>query len=239
MKRFYTQVATQHDAQQGGFVVTLDDKPIKTPLKTLLLSPSQLLAEAIATEWEEQENDISPNDMPLTQILSTCIDRVAGREEEIKAEALSYFETDLLYFRADTPDELVTHQEQLWNPWTKWGEETFGPLPQPTQSLLVPVMPAQTKENMRGYLDALSTEQLTVHNLVTGMAGSCIMACAFIQGKIDTENLLRIMHCEEDFFEEFHDLKKHGKDPEKERKDKALEKDLKACSEFVALIANP
>ena len=49
MKRFYKETAV--DAGDGGFRVLLDGKPMRTPAKAVLVTPTQALAEAIAAEW--------------------------------------------------------------------------------------------------------------------------------------------------------------------------------------------
>ena len=79
MKRFDKLVSTQ--SRSGGFLITLDGRPVKTALKNELLAPAEELANAIVLEWSEQEEDIIPDSMPLTQILSTKIDRVSHERE--------------------------------------------------------------------------------------------------------------------------------------------------------------
>jgi chaperone required for assembly of F1-ATPase len=51
MKRFYKETAV--DAGDGGYRVLLDGKPMRTPAKAVLVTPTRALAEAIATEWQE------------------------------------------------------------------------------------------------------------------------------------------------------------------------------------------
>ena len=74
MKRFYQQTGIVSAA--GGYGVALDGKPIKTPAKQPLIVPSAALADAIAAEWEAQQGEIRPAQMPLTRLASTAIDRV-------------------------------------------------------------------------------------------------------------------------------------------------------------------
>src|SRR5215510_7706405 len=51
-KRFYKEVGVG-DAD-GGFTVTLDGKPIKTPSGKVVLVPKRAIADAIAAEWAAQ-----------------------------------------------------------------------------------------------------------------------------------------------------------------------------------------
>jgi len=76
MKRFYKLVSV--DAVRNGFEIQLDGRNIKTPMKNILSAPSRKLADAIMAEWAAQDKEILPDTMPLTQILSTRIDRVSN-----------------------------------------------------------------------------------------------------------------------------------------------------------------
>lgn len=56
MKRFYE--STGIEPTEGGFAVTLDGKPARTPAKRLLALPTGPWAEAVAAEWAAQESDV-------------------------------------------------------------------------------------------------------------------------------------------------------------------------------------
>ncbi|MGH8172943.1 MAG: ATP12 family protein, partial [Rhodanobacteraceae bacterium] len=64
-KRFYTQAGVAET--EGGFAVTLDGKPIRTPSGRHVVAPNTDIAEAIATEWNAQVETINPLTMPLTR----------------------------------------------------------------------------------------------------------------------------------------------------------------------------
>ena len=49
-KRFYSEAGVAE--AEGGFAVTLDGKPIRTPSGRVVAVPSRAIAEAIAAEWE-------------------------------------------------------------------------------------------------------------------------------------------------------------------------------------------
>src|SRR4051794_37708512 len=108
MKRFYKQVSVSES--EAGHEVRLDGKPLRTPAKAPLVLRQRALAEAIAEEWDAQQQDIKPADMPLTQLASTAIDRIPAQREEIVRAVAAYAETDLLCYRADHPDELAERQ---------------------------------------------------------------------------------------------------------------------------------
>ena len=108
MKRFYRKVDTISAA--AGHSVALDGKPIKTPAKRPLVMPNAALAAAIAAEWEAQETEIRPAEMPLTRLASTAIDRVAPQRPEVVRQIADYAATDLVCYRAAHPPELAARQ---------------------------------------------------------------------------------------------------------------------------------
>ena len=103
-KRFYQRA----DAGEGvPSPVLLDGRGIKTPAGNALAAPARALAEAIAAEWEAQGERIDPATMPLTRLANTIIDSVAAKPEPVAEEVTRYLGSDLLCYRADTPDGLV------------------------------------------------------------------------------------------------------------------------------------
>ena len=49
MKRFWKDVAAERE--DGGWTITLDGRPVKTPARAALLVPTEALANAIADDW--------------------------------------------------------------------------------------------------------------------------------------------------------------------------------------------
>src|ERR1700760_4867019 len=97
--RFYPHATAL--SSPAGFAVNLDDKPIHTPKRRPLAAPTLPLAEAIAAEWEAQQDNIDPSTMPLTRLANAIIDGVADAPDEVRAEIEKYLGTDLLFYRAD------------------------------------------------------------------------------------------------------------------------------------------
>ena len=111
MKRFYKKVEVS--SIDAGFGITLDDKALLSPGKTKLVVPTKTLANAIADEWRNQEDQIIPSTMPFMTLSSTAVDRVRPRSDDTIDEILSFLETDLLCYRAQEPDALVLEQLSL------------------------------------------------------------------------------------------------------------------------------
>ena len=104
----------------------LDGKQVFTPARKPLAAPTRALAEAIAVEWNAQEDKIDPARMPLTRLANAAIDAVAEKPRPVAAEIEQYLGSDLLFYRAEAPEGLVARHAQHWDPVLAWAREKFG-----------------------------------------------------------------------------------------------------------------
>lgn len=176
MKRFYKAVAAEKI--EGGFVVTLDGRPIKTPGKATLLMPTAAVAALAVAEWDEQGDEVKPLKMPVTCLVNTAIDRVQGRMDEVASEIVAYGGNDLICYRAHDPDDLVERQCTLWDPYVTWSAETLN-APLKVTSGIVHV--SQEQATIDALAEAVATYDafaLTgLHALTTGL-GTLVLALA-------------------------------------------------------------
>ncbi|KAG1715117.1 ATP synthase mitochondrial F1 complex assembly factor 2 [Nymphon striatum] len=100
-KRFWDSASAVADGDQ--WAVALDGRVLKTPAKAPMLVPTQKLADAIATEWDAQEDVINPLVMPFTRSANAAIDKVAHQRAEVADMLAAYGDADLLCYRADSP----------------------------------------------------------------------------------------------------------------------------------------
>lgn len=104
--------------------VMLDSRPIKTPLGVTLVVPSQNLAMAIAAEWDDQTETISPTQMPLMTLVCTALDQMSvpsARDTTIE-QLLNYLKNDTTCYWADPTEDRVLHRHQSkhWNDLHTW-----------------------------------------------------------------------------------------------------------------------
>ncbi|HEX7390722.1 MAG TPA: ATP12 family chaperone protein, partial [Acidiphilium sp.] len=99
MKRFWQSAVPV--VAGDGFGVSLDGKPVRLPGGAPLAVPSRPLAEAIATEWQDAGKTVMPDDLPLTRLAGTAIERIAPDPEPVRASLLAYGGSDLLCYRAE------------------------------------------------------------------------------------------------------------------------------------------
>src|SRR4051794_36312980 len=123
-RRFYDKAAVAQGPD--GFAVQIDGKPVRTPARRLLTAPSAALAEALAAEWNAQEEFVDPARMPLTRLANSIIDGVAPTPLPVAEEIAQYLGSDLLCYRAQGPKALVERQERQWDPILIWARDVLG-----------------------------------------------------------------------------------------------------------------
>ena len=114
-KRFYKDV-TVAEAEDGGFTILLDGKPLRTPAKKPLIVPSKALAGLLRDEWDAQTDVVNPVVMPVSRHVNTAIDGVANDTQAVFEDILRFSSSDLLCYRAGDPAALVQRQTDHWDP---------------------------------------------------------------------------------------------------------------------------
>lgn len=216
-KRFYKD-AVAVAAAEGGFVVTLDGKPLRTPSRKPLGVPHLPLAEAIAAEWQAQKDVIDPATMPLTRMVNTALDGVSAAQDEVFEEILRFAGSDLICYRADAPESLVARESELWDPYLDWAA-TMGARLVLSEGIVHVEQPPEAIRAIAALLRRYSTPlQLTALHTVTSLTGSLILALALAEGQGEPQAIWEAAHVDED-----HNISQWGEDHEAaERRAKRL-----------------
>jgi chaperone required for assembly of F1-ATPase len=195
-RRFYGQANVAKDAE--AYAVRLDDKAVRTPARRILAAPTLALAQAIAAEWQAQREVIDPATMPLTRLANVVIDGVADRLQPVADEIAKYAASDLLFYRAATPSELVERQQRHWDPVLAWAAEALG-VRFATREGVVHV--AQSEEAMAALRAAIPGEAWSLGALhtATTLMGSALLALALARRRLSIEEAWRAAHVDEDW----------------------------------------
>ena len=197
MKRFYRDVASE--ATDGGHLVTLDGRTVRTPNRAILKLPTAVLASAVADEWAAQEEKVDPGAMPLTKLANTAIDRVTGREPDVATDVIGFAKTDLLCYRADGPAELARRQSAGWDPVLDWAAERFGARLAVTTGI-VPV--AQPDAAIAVFFDSILGEEafaLTALHVAASVMGSLILALGLRNRRLTAEEAFGLSEIDDAF----------------------------------------
>lgn len=187
MKRFYKEVGVLE--MPGGFGVTLDGKPIKTPGRVNIAVPTRALAEAIADEWLAQETEIKPQTMPMMQLAATVIDHLENNREQIEATVVRFAETDMVCYRADSrePAELLALQQALWDPLLSWLRDRHGVTLLTTAGVLPITQPREAINALTAVVTGMDMWRLGAFQAAAAPAGSFVIALALVEGRIDAD----------------------------------------------------
>lgn len=199
-KRFWTDVNVDKD--EGGYAVALDGRRIKTPAKAALLLPSREMAEAVAAEWAAQEEEIDPRGMPFTRSANAAIDKVRTQHAEVADMLADYGDSDLLCYRADSPQELVERQAEAWDPALDWAEQALGARLQPRTGVIHAPQEAEALDRLRAQVHALDAFRLAAFHDLVSLSGSLILGFAAAQGWRDAETLWQLSRLDERWQEE-------------------------------------
>lgn len=196
-RRFWKQAQVQQ--VDGGWQVLLDDRPLRTPGKLPLILPTRALAQAIADEWDAQQDVINPHEMPLTRAANSAIEKVAPQFRDVARMLSDYGGADLLCYRADQPDDLVACQAQGWDPLIDWASTDLGAPLHITHGITHVAQDQAALDRLHHKVAGLDAFGLTaLHDLVT-LPGSLLLGLAVIDGRIDADEAHRLARIDEEF----------------------------------------
>ena len=193
MKRFWDTATTESIGDPKGthWQVLLDGKPMRLPGGAPLRLENPTLAQAIATEWQAaggaKGGDMTAADTPLTRIAGTAQERVAARAPAVARELARYAESDLLCYRAESPDDLVQRQAEQWQPWLNWAAQHYGARLLPITGVIHRPQPPEALAILAAAVAALPPPALAALGIIVPATGSLILGLAIAEGAISAE----------------------------------------------------
>ena len=232
-KRFYKEAAVGQDGER--FTIELDGRTVKTPAKRVLSLPTRAAADLVVAEWQAQADVINPATMPITRLANSALDGVANELDAVLADIVNYAGTDLLCYRADTPQSLIAAQASKWDPVVYWAAETLGARFILAEGIIHQEQPAAAIEAYAAalgkYRDPIAVGAL---HTITTLTGSALLALAFAEGHLTSEEVWAAAHADEDW-----NIEQWGSDAEAEARRAHRWQDLKASSELFNAVIRP
>ena len=229
MKRFYKDVTVETSV--SGYQICLDDRPVRSPAKAVVVLPSQALAKAVQAEWKAVEDEIQPEDMPLYSMAVTVTDRVTPQRQELADELAGYIHDDVLRYRSGNDLDLASRQTERWNPWLNWAEQACG-LRLPTTVGLMPVFADDTTEHIvRNKLQPLADAQFGCLYRVATLSGSVVLGLAFQGRHLGADEVF-----ETAFLDELYQNSLWGTDKEAADRQVAIRSELKNVERFMDML---
>lgn len=195
-KRFYKGAGVGEG--EGGFTVTLDGKPIKTPSGRTVIVPVRSLAETIAAEWNAQGDIIDPLTMPATRFANSVVQGVSDNAQAVADDVAKYFGSDLLFYRAGHPEGLVAREAEHWDPILFWAAETLGAHFMLAEGIMHVRQPDQAIAAARSALPDDPWAVAALH-VITTVTGSAMLALALFHRVVEPDQAWAAAHVDEDW----------------------------------------
>ncbi|HEY4404152.1 MAG TPA: ATP12 family protein [Xanthobacteraceae bacterium] len=199
-KRFYKNAHV--DETEGGFAVRLDGRAVRSPARRVLEVPSRAHAHALAAEWNAQEELIDPVNMPLTRLANSIIDGVVDAPAAVAAEIERYLGSDLVVYRATSPQGLIARQAQVWDPLLDWAHQALGARFVLAQGIRFVAQPAAALAAARSAIPR-DPWRLGALNAITTLTGSALIALAVQAGRLSADEAWAAAHVDEDWNMDF------------------------------------
>ena len=229
MKRFWA--TAEAVAEDSGWGVRLDERPLRTPGRALLVVPTEALAKAIAQEWASAVDDVDPRALPLTGLANAATDRVAPDRAAFAAGLARYAEADLACYRAEGPETLAARQRQSWDELLGWARRRFDVDFVVTTGIVHVAQPRPTVERLAHEVAALDAFRLAGLSRLVTIGGSLIAALAVLEGALTPEQAWAAVSIDERW-----QIEKWGADAEAELAMANREHDFLAAARFLELL---
>lgn len=187
MKRFWTEVAPA--AEDAGWGIRLDGRPLRTPAKRLFVVPTRALAEAVAEEWNAQHDVVRPAEMPHTRMANSAVDMLAETRAHVAAMLTDYADTDLTCYRAGAPEPLVARQVVTWDPLLDWLADAHGARLVPRVGVMHAAQDPGVMERLHGVVAAFPAFDLAALHDLVALSGSLVIGLAAADRAFPREDL--------------------------------------------------
>ncbi|ESR26546.1 ATP12 family chaperone protein [Lutibaculum baratangense] len=222
-RRFYEAVTVE--AGEAGHVIRLDSRNVRTPARRLLALPTSELAELVAEEWRAQGERIDPSSMPVNRIVNSALDGVAVSADAVREDVVRFLDSDLLCYRADSPERLVEWQNAAWDPPLAWARESLGLDLRLAAGIVHVEQPPQTLERGAGIVARYETLPLAGLHVMTSLTGSIVLALAVVEGHMSPDDAWAAAHVDEDW-----QISQWGEDAEAMRRRQARWAEMRAAA---------
>jgi chaperone required for assembly of F1-ATPase len=232
VKRFWDNATTSPTA--GGYEILLDGKPMRLPSGAPLVVAAPRLAEAIAQEWQAagggKGGTMTFKDTPLTRLAGTAIERIAPDPAPTVDAIARYGETDLLCYRAETPQALVQRQHLMWAPWLDWAALTLDAPLRVTTGVAYVKQHHDCIAALRRAVAAQSPDVLAGLSIAVPALGSLVLGLALAAGEMDAETAYSLGALDELF-----QVEQWGEDEEATHRRAGIRDDILLAERYIAL----
>ena len=169
--------------------------------------------------------------MPLTQLVSTALDRIAPQMDAVVTEVARFAETDLVCYRAETPESLVLAEHAAWSPLVSWLEEALDARLAVTSGIQPIPQSAESLAKIRAEIAGLDAMRLAALSSATAVSGSVVIGLALAHSRITGAEAADAAHVDE-----MHQMERWGREQDAEAHMLLRRAELLAVERFLALL---
>ena len=232
MKRFWQTVTIETTV--AGHAILLDGKPMHLQGGAVLRVDAEPLACAIAAAWQAAGGaiggEMSFADTPLTRLAGTAQQRIAPDPAPTIDAIARYAESDLLCYRAERPEELVTRQTKEWQPWLDWAALAYDAPLRIGRGLGFVRQHRGSIAALRGAVAARDVPALAALGIAVPALGSLVLGLALADGRLDAPTAHALGALDELFQAEV-----WGEDAQAAARRRAIADDIALAERFLQL----
>lgn len=198
-KRFYKEATVAE--RDGAHHLLLDGRSARTPGKNPLAIENQAFAKGLANDWNAQKDNINPATMPFTRLANSAIDGVSAALDPVAEEVSGFAKTDLLFYRAGRPEELVALQSQHWDPLLDHFKTQHEARFLLAEGLMYVEQPEDSVARISELISVYKKDPLCLAGLqvMTSIAGSVLIALAAAKNVLSVDAAWQAAHVDEDW----------------------------------------
>jgi len=230
MKKFWKKIEIRQSSSKN-FYLLLDNKKLTTPMKKELVLPSEILVNEVLREWDQNSDNINIDDLVFYGVLSTAIDKVNLEKDAYVNDIIDFIDTDLICYRAESPNDLIALQNKSWNPILLLIEKYIDVKIKVFKGIMPSNQDQKVHTEIKKLISNLSDVQISVLHRITNLIGSIFLSLCILK-----KDLLKEDAFECSFLDELWQAKNWGHEEDASIKRNKIRLELNRLIHFVNCI---
>jgi len=230
MKKFWKKIEIRQSSSKK-FHLLLDNKKLTTPMKKELVLPSVILVNEVLREWDQNSDNINIDDLVFYGVLSTAIDKVNLEKDAYVNDIIDFIDTDLICYRAESPNDLIALQNKSWNPILLLIEKYIDVKIKVFKGVMPSNQDQKVHTEIKKLISNLSDVQISVLHRITNLIGSIFLSLCILK-----KDLLKEDAFECSFLDELWQAKNWGHEEDASIKRNKIRLELNRLIHFVNCI---
>ena len=230
MKKFWKKIEIRQSSSKK-FHLLLDNKKLTTPMKKELVLPSEILVNEVLREWDQNSDNINKDDLVFYGVLSTAIDKVNLEKDAYVNDIIDFIDTDLICYRAESPNDLIALQNKSWNPILLLIEKYIDVKIKVFKGIMPSNQDQKVHTEIKKLISNLSDVQISVLHRITNLIGSIFLSLCILK-----KDLLKEDAFECSFLDELWQAKNWGHEEDASIKRNKIRLELNRLIHFVNCI---